>query len=71
MGALAYVPFTPKSPMDSFSVLPMQIFNWISRPQKEFSVNAAAAIIVLLVITFLMNGIAVYWRNKSQKKIKW
>lgn len=71
VGALAYVPFVPKSPFDNFSVLPMQIFNWVSRPQKDFAVNAAAGIIVLLVITFLLNGIAVYWRNKWQKKIKW
>ncbi|MBC8266923.1 MAG: phosphate ABC transporter permease PstA [Flavobacteriales bacterium] len=71
IGALAYVPFTPSSPMDEFTVLPIQIFNWISRPQHEFSINAAAAIIVLLLITFVMNGIAVYFRNKWQKKINW
>tara|TARA_B100000795_G_scaffold253828_1_gene224260 strand:+ start:842 stop:1699 length:858 start_codon:yes stop_codon:yes gene_type:complete len=71
IGALAYVPFTPSSPMDEFTVLPIQIFNWISRPQHEFTVNAAAAIIVLLIITFTMNGIAVYFRNKWQKKINW
>jgi len=71
IGALAYVPFTPSSPMDEFTVLPIQIFNWISRPQHEFTINAAAAIIVLLIITFIMNGIAVYFRNKWQKKINW
>lgn len=71
IGALAYVPFVPSGPSDEFSVLPIQIFNWISRPQHGFSVNASAAIIVLLCITFLMNGIAVYLRNRSQKKIKW
>jgi phosphate transport system permease protein len=71
IGALAYVPFAPSSPMDEFSVLPIQIFNWISRPQHGFIVNAAAAIIVLLFITFLMNGIAVYFRNRWQKQIKW
>jgi phosphate transport system permease protein len=71
IGALAFVPFVPQSIFDSFTVLPIQIFNWVSRPQKEFSVNAAAAIIVLLAITFLMNGIAVYLRYKWQKKIKW
>ena len=71
IGALAYVPFAPKTPMDEFSVLPIQIFNWISRPQHGFVINAAAAIIVLLSITFLMNGIAVYLRNRWQKKIKW
>lgn len=70
IGALAYVPFAPKSPMDEFSVLPIQIFNWISRPQHGFEVNAAAAIIILLLITFVMNGIAVYFRNKWQKKLK-
>lgn len=71
IGALAYVPFVPKTPMDEFSVLPIQIYNWVSRPQKEFLVNAAAAIIILLLVTFLMNAVAVYYRNKWQKKIKW
>ncbi|MGB7784806.1 MAG: phosphate ABC transporter permease PstA [Salinimicrobium sp.] len=70
VGALAYVPFAPSTPMDEFSVLPIQIFNWISRPQAGFELNAAAAIIILLLITFVMNGIAVYFRNKWQKKLK-
>ncbi|MBD0850403.1 phosphate ABC transporter permease PstA [Maribacter arenosus] len=64
VGALAYVPFAPENPLDEFSVLPIQIFNWISRPQPGFIENAAAAIIILLLITFIMNGIAVYFRNK-------
>ena len=68
VGALAYVPFAPQNPMDEFSVLPIQIFNWISRPQHGFIENAAAAIIILLLITFIMNGIAVYFRNKWQSK---
>jgi len=71
IGALAYVPFVPSSPMDDFTVLPMQIFNWTSRPQHEFLVNAAAAIIILLAVTFIMNGIAIYLRNKWQKKVQW
>ncbi len=71
VGALTYVPFAPSSPMDQYSVLPMQIFNWISRPEPEFATNAAAAIIILLLITFVMNGIAIYLRNKWQKKVKW
>jgi phosphate transport system permease protein len=71
IGALAYVPFAPSSPMDEFTVLPIQIFNWISRPQHGFSVNAAAAIIILLGITFTMNGIAMLLRSKWQKKINW
>ncbi len=70
VGALAYVPFAPQGPLDQFSVLPIQIFNWISRPQQGFIDNAAAAIIILLLITFIMNGIAVYFRNKWQKKLQ-
>jgi phosphate transport system permease protein len=71
IGALAYVPFAPTTPMDEFSVLPIQIFNWVSRPQHGFVTNAAAAIIILLAITFIMNGVAVYFRNKWQKKVNW
>ncbi|HBR14492.1 MAG TPA: phosphate ABC transporter permease PtsA [Candidatus Omnitrophica bacterium] len=55
--------------LDPFTVLPIQIFNWVSRPQKGFLADAAAGIIVLLVITFVMNGVAVYLRYKSQKKL--
>ncbi|HEX6981787.1 MAG TPA: phosphate ABC transporter permease PstA [Balneolaceae bacterium] len=71
IGALVYVPFVPQGPLDEFTVLPIQIFNWVTRPQHEFIVNAAAAIIVLLLITFVMNGIAVYLRNRWQKRINW
>ncbi|HEY4650092.1 MAG TPA: phosphate ABC transporter permease PstA [Pontibacter sp.] len=71
IGALAYVPFAPSSPLDEFTVLPIQIFNWISRPQAAFATNAAAAIIILLIITFTLNGIAVYLRHKWQKRVKW
>ncbi len=71
IGALAYVPFVARTPMDEFTVLPIQIFNWISRPQKGFIINAASAIIILLVFVFIMNGIAVYVRYRTQKKIKW
>lgn len=71
IGALAYVPYVPTTPMDEFTVLPMQIFNWISRPQHDFLVNGAAAIIILLLITFVMNGVAVYFRNKWQSRINW
>lgn len=71
VGALAYVPFVPSSPTDEFTVMPIQIFNWISRPQKGFIINSAAAILILLLVTFLMNGLAVYLRNRWQKKVKW
>lgn len=68
VGALAYVPFAPTSPMDEYTVMPIQIFNWISRPQQGFITNAAAGIIVLLFITFILNMLAVYFRNKYQLK---
>ena len=63
--------FVATSPMDEFTVLPMQIFNWTSRPQQGFIINAAAAIIILLIITFILNGVAIYLRNKWQKKLQW
>jgi len=69
IGALAYVPYVPRSPMDEFTVLPIQIYNWTTRPQHEFIINAAAAILVLLAITLLMNGIAVLLRNRWQKRL--
>lgn len=71
VGALAYVPFAPRGVLDEFTVLPIQIFNWVSRPQQEFIINSAAAIIVLLSITLIMNGIAVYLRHRWQEKMKW
>src|SRR5688572_8109820 len=71
IGALVYVPFIPEGPRDQFTTLPIQIFNWTSRPQASFIINAAAGIIILLLITFLLNGIAIYIRNKWYKKIKY
>ena len=71
IGALVYVPFIPTSPMDEFTVLPIQIFNWVTRPQAAFGVNAAAAIIVLLIFTFTLNLIAVLLRNKYNKRTKY
>lgn len=71
LGALTYVAFLPEGLFDAFTALPIQIFNWVSRPQKAFSINAAAGIVVLLLITFIMNGIAVYLRHRYQKRIRW
>lgn len=71
VGAAASVRFMPTTPMDEFTVMPMQIYDWATRPQEEFKVNAAAAIIVLLAITFLLNGVAIFMRNRWQKKITW
>ncbi len=68
IGALTFVAFTPEGPLDKFTVMPIQIFNWISRPQEEFQYVAAAGIIVLLGMLLLMNSLAIYFRNKFQKK---
>ncbi len=71
IGALTYIAFLPESVFDPFTVLPIQIFNWVSRPQKGFAVNAAAAIIVLLVLTLILNSIAIYLRHRFQRRIRW
>ncbi len=63
IGAKVFVS-VPHSVFDPYTVLPLQIYNWISRPQAAYFTNAAAAILVLLVITFLMNGLAIYLRNR-------
>jgi len=68
IGALAFVPFVPHSPMDGFTVLPIQIFNWASRPQAAFGNDAAAAIIVLLAVLLSMNAIAIILRNRFQSR---
>lgn len=64
IGALAFVPFAPDGPMDAFTVLPIQIFNWISRPQADFHGLAAAGILVLLVVLLAFNLFAVLLRNR-------
>jgi len=69
IGALTYVAFLPDSPLAPFTALPIQIFNWISRPQKGFADNAAAGSIVLLVVLLLMNAGAIWLRNRYQKKL--
>ena len=66
--ALVYITFIPVTPMDRFTVLPIQIFNWISRPQDDFRGLAAGGIIVLLILLLSMNSIAVILRNKFQKR---
>lgn len=84
IGALTFIAFLPQSPvgpqfpyvnfdwlMDPFTVLPIQMFNWVSRPQEEFHVNAAATGVILLAMTLAMNAIAIYIRYRFRKKIKW
>src|SRR5204863_8209223 len=59
IGALTYVTFLPDKLTSPFTILPIQIYNWVSRPQAEFHQNAAAGIIVLLVFTLMLNSIAI------------
>lgn len=68
IGALTYVAFTPTGPMDAFTALPIQIFNWVSRPQQEFHELAAAGIVVLLTALLLMNATAVFIRQRAEKR---
>ena len=70
IGALTYVAFTPEGPMDAFTALPIQIFNWVSRPQPEFHELAAAGIVVLLTVLLMMNAVAVLIRHRWQRNQK-
>ncbi len=67
IGALTYVAFLPESPMDEFTALPIQIFNWTARPQETFHELAAGGIIVLLGVLLVMNALAVYIRYRGSK----
>lgn len=71
MGALTFVAFDPKSPFDKFTVLPIQIFNWVSRPQAAFHNRAAGAILVLLAVLLSMNSLAIYLRYRLQRRYQW
>jgi phosphate transport system permease protein len=68
IGALTYIPFAPDSVWSKFTVLPIQIFNWVSRPQAEFKTNAAAGILVLLALLLSMNAIAIIVRDRYQRQ---
>lgn len=65
VGAVGFVAFTPRGIMDQFTVLPLQIYSWISRPQDEFRELAAAGIIVLLLLLLTMNAAAIILRNRA------
>lgn len=67
IGALTFIAFTPEGLMDQFTVLPIQIYNWVSRPQDEFRQIAAAAIIVLLALLLTMNAAAILLRNRYSR----
>ena len=84
IGALTFIAFLPPSPVNDvapfinfawldagFTVLPIQMFNWISRPEHAFHINAAATGAVIIILTLLMNGIAIKLRYNIRKKIKW
>jgi phosphate transport system permease protein len=84
IGALTFIAFLPPSPVSNefpylsfewltapFTVMPIQMFNWVSRPEEAFQLNAAAAGLVLVVMTLAMNGLAIYLRYRMRKNIKW
>jgi phosphate transport system permease protein len=84
IGALTFIAFLPDSPFKEqfpyisfawlktpFTVMPIQMFNWVSRPESEFEINAAAAGTVLILMTLAMNGIAIYLRYRLRKGLKW
>jgi phosphate transport system permease protein len=68
IGALTYVPFVPTDVWSVFTVLPIQIFNWVSRPQAAFAENAAAGIVVLLALLLVMNGTAIVVRDRLRRR---
>jgi phosphate transport system permease protein len=84
IGALSFIAFLPESPFkgefpffsfawlrEAFTAMPIQMFNWVSRPDPAFQVNAAAAGAILLGMTLLMNGVAIYVRYRFRKRINW
>jgi phosphate transport system permease protein len=84
IGALTFIAFLPPAPVKAdfpflsldwvlspFSVMPIQMFNWTSRPEAAFHQNAAAAGFVLVLMTLAMNGLAIYLRYRLRKNIKW
>jgi phosphate transport system permease protein len=71
IGALTFVAFLPTSVFDPFTVLPIQIFNWVSRPQKEFHALAASGIIILLLVLLSMNALAIFLRDRARRKVQW
>ena len=84
IGALTFIAFLPDSPitaefpfvslqwlMSPFTVMPIQMFNWVSRPQQEFHLNAAATGLVLMAMTLCMNAVAIYFRYRFRQRIKW
>ncbi len=84
IGALTFIAFLPTAPiqpeppylsfqwlLDPYTAMPIQMFNWVSRPQEAFHLNAAAAGLVLMGMTLVMNGLAIWLRFRFRKRIKW
>jgi phosphate transport system permease protein len=71
VGGASQVLFRPDSPFASFMVMPLQIYNWTGRPQKEFEHLAAAAIIVLMIVLLIMNSLAIVLRQHFSRKARW
>ena len=69
VGAVGFIAFTPSGIGDRFTVLPLQIYDWISRPQDEFHALAAGAIIVLLALLLTMNATAILLRNRYRNRL--
>jgi phosphate transport system permease protein len=67
VGAATFLAFLPATPLDAFSALPVQIYNWASRPQEEFEGLAAAGILVLLAVLLVMNGLAIWLRDRAER----
>jgi phosphate transport system permease protein len=71
IGALTFIAFVPQGPFDAFTALPIQIFNWVSRPQAAFHSIAASGILVLLVVLLSMNALAIVLRDRARRKVQW
>jgi len=84
VGALSFIAFLPNPPLtsefpfisiqwlfDPFTVMPIQMFNWVSRPQEEFHINAAAAGVILMLMTLAMNALAITVRARFRRRIHW
>jgi phosphate transport system permease protein len=68
VGAATFITFLPNGVMSAYSNLPIQIFNWVSRPQEAFQANAAAGIVVLLAAVLCLNAVAVLLRHRLQRR---
>lgn len=84
LGALSFIAFLPPAPLSTqppfvnadwlaspFTALPLQIFNWLSRPDPAFQANAAAAAVALILMTLAMNGLAIWLRARARRRLSW